>query len=191
MPVFGAYRVAGMGPVSMSTGSAPRQLMWWMRARGVSPWSLTACSEASRTALAPSADLAGHCGGHPAALAQRLKRGHLLQGCVPGCFVHREALDRDDLVAEATAADGGQGAFVASQSPALHVLAGDVPALGDQFGAAELGDLLIAVALQPALGLCGGGGEAELLHRRSSQRRSGSGSCSAYRRPGSDPPFPP
>ena len=49
-----AYRVAGIGPVSMRTGSAPRQLMWWMRARGVSWWSATARSEASSTALAPS-----------------------------------------------------------------------------------------------------------------------------------------
>ncbi|COV29763.1 Uncharacterised protein [Mycobacterium tuberculosis] len=49
-----AYRVAGMGPVSMNTGSAARALMWWMRARGLSPWSLTARSEASNTALAPS-----------------------------------------------------------------------------------------------------------------------------------------
>ena len=54
-PVFSsAYRVAGIGPVSMNTGSAPRALMWWMRARGFRLWSLTACSEASSTALAPS-----------------------------------------------------------------------------------------------------------------------------------------
>ena len=38
----------------MNTGSAPRALMWWMRARGVRPWSLTACSDANNTALAPS-----------------------------------------------------------------------------------------------------------------------------------------
>ena len=38
----------------MNTGSAARALMWWMRARGVSLWSLTACSDASSTALAPS-----------------------------------------------------------------------------------------------------------------------------------------
>ncbi|CAG7228674.1 hypothetical protein PICSAR26_02218 [Mycobacterium avium subsp. paratuberculosis] len=43
-----------MGPVSMNTGSAARALMWWMRARGCRPWSLTARSEASSTALAPS-----------------------------------------------------------------------------------------------------------------------------------------
>ncbi len=51
---FSAYSVAGIGPVSMNTGSAPRALMWWIRARGLRPCSLTACSDASRTALAPS-----------------------------------------------------------------------------------------------------------------------------------------
>ena len=35
-----------MGAVSIQTGSAPRTERWWMRARGVRPWSFTACSEA-------------------------------------------------------------------------------------------------------------------------------------------------
>ena len=55
MPDFSrAYAVAGMGPVSMKIGSSPRTLMWWMRARGVRPWSATACSEATSRAAAPS-----------------------------------------------------------------------------------------------------------------------------------------
>ncbi|CPU61597.1 Uncharacterised protein [Mycobacteroides abscessus] len=54
-PVFSsAYRVAGIGPVSMNTGSSPRALMWWTRALGVSPCALTACSEATSVALPPS-----------------------------------------------------------------------------------------------------------------------------------------
>ncbi|SLI06992.1 Uncharacterised protein [Mycobacteroides abscessus subsp. abscessus] len=43
-----------IGAVSMKIGSAPRALTWWMRARGFSPYSCTAHSEASRVALAPS-----------------------------------------------------------------------------------------------------------------------------------------
>ena len=51
---------------------------------------------------------------------------------------------------------------MAGQRKPFHVLAGDVPALGDHLRAAELRDLLVAVALQPAGGLRGGGGETEL-----------------------------
>ena len=49
-----AYAVAGIGAVSMKIGSAPRTERWWTRARGVSPWSFTARSDMTRTALAAS-----------------------------------------------------------------------------------------------------------------------------------------
>ena len=48
----------------------------------------------------------------------------------------------------------------------LHVLAGDVPLLGDHLGAAELRDLLVAVARHPARRPGERVGEAELLGRR-------------------------
>ena len=75
----------------------------------------------------------------------------------------------DDLVVEVAAADRAEGALVAGQRVLLHLLAGQVPLLGDQLRAAELRDLLIAVAVQPLLGFVGRRGEAELLaddHRR-------------------------
>ena len=36
--------MAGMGAVSIHTGSSARTDRWWMRARGVSPWSDRPCS---------------------------------------------------------------------------------------------------------------------------------------------------
>ena len=56
MPVFAnAYSVAGIGAVSIQTGSAPRTDRWWMRARGVSPWVLRASSETTSMAAEASA----------------------------------------------------------------------------------------------------------------------------------------
>ncbi len=75
----------------------------------------------------------------------------------------------DDLVVEMAAADRAEGALVAGQRVLLHLLARQVPLLGDQLGATELRDFLIAVSVQPLLGFIGRRGEAELLaddHRR-------------------------
>ena len=47
--------MAGIGAVSMKMGSSARTERWWMRARGVSPWSFTACSP--RSAARRSASL--------------------------------------------------------------------------------------------------------------------------------------
>ncbi len=49
-----AWRVAGMGAVSIQTGSAARTDRWWMRARGVRPCSATARSDAMSSAAEPS-----------------------------------------------------------------------------------------------------------------------------------------
>ncbi|MET9535848.1 hypothetical protein ABZY02_35745 [Streptomyces sp. NPDC006649] len=55
MPAFfSAYAVAGMGADSIRMGSSPRTERWWIRARGVSPCSRTARSDASSMADAPS-----------------------------------------------------------------------------------------------------------------------------------------
>ncbi len=51
---FRAWAVAGMGAVSMRMGSSPRTERWCTRARGMSPCSRTARSEASSIAAAPS-----------------------------------------------------------------------------------------------------------------------------------------
>src|SRR6516164_7834641 len=55
MPVrFSACWVAGIGAVSIMTGSPPRTDMWWIRARGVRPNRSTAACDAMRRAAAPS-----------------------------------------------------------------------------------------------------------------------------------------
>ena len=143
--------------------------MWWMRARGLRPWSLTACSDASSTALAPSEIWLAIAAVSRPPSTSVLSAGHLLQRRVARALVGDEAVDRDDLVLEVAGADRRLRALVAGQRVLLHLLAGDVPLLGDQLRTAELRDLLVAVAVQPALGLVGGRGEPELLaddHRR-------------------------
>ena len=52
-----AYAVAGIGAVSIHTGSAPRTDRWWMRARGFRPCVLTACS----LAISSAADASEIC----------------------------------------------------------------------------------------------------------------------------------
>ena len=49
-----AHAVAGIGADSIITGSSPRTVMLWMRARGFRPYFFTASAEASRPAEAPS-----------------------------------------------------------------------------------------------------------------------------------------
>ena len=46
--------MAGMGPVSMNTGSEPTTAMVWTRASGRNPWRRTASADATRIAAAPS-----------------------------------------------------------------------------------------------------------------------------------------
>ena len=104
-PVFSsACLVARIGPVSIQTGSSPRTERWWIRARGVSPWSATACSEAISIAEDASQIWRGDGGGDPAARGQRLEAGHLLQRGLARALVGVEARpvrqgDRLDLVA--------------------------------------------------------------------------------------------
>ena len=46
--------MAGIGAVSIQIGSSARTLMWWMRARGVRPWSFSPCSLTMSSAAAAS-----------------------------------------------------------------------------------------------------------------------------------------
>src|SRR6185437_11537622 len=109
----------------MNTGSAARALMWWMRARGFRLCACTALSEA----------------------------GQLLQRRFTRTLVDPErtvfGFHGDDLVVEVAAADRTEGALVAHQRVLLHLLAREVPLLGDQLRATELRDLLVPVAVQP------------------------------------------
>ena len=96
-------------------------------------------------------DLAGQRGGDPAALAQRLEPGHLLQrGVGARALVAGYVPVGGDLGVEVAVFDGAEGPLVAGQRVALHLGAADAPLLGDQVGRAELGDLLGAVASPPA-----------------------------------------
>ena len=86
MPAFfKACRVASIGPVSIQTGSSPRTERWCTRARGVSWWSFTACSDATSMALDASqiwdATAAvirppGDSGSRPAIFSSDVSRGH-------------------------------------------------------------------------------------------------------------------
>ena len=102
-------------------------------------------------------DLAGDGGGQGVALAQRRQRRHLLDVRVgPDALVAVEPLERRDLRGEAALVGGAGGAAVALDRELLHALPADVPLLGDQLRAAELADLLLAVALDPARALAPG-----------------------------------
>ena len=147
--------------------------MWWMRARGVSLWSLTACSEASNTALAPSEIWLAIAAVsrppstnvfRPAIFSSDDSRGPSSTRNGPEFGFHG-----DDFIVEVAAADRGERALVAGQRVLLHLFTRQVPLFGDHLRATELRDLLIAVPVQPLLGLVGRRGEAELLadgHRR-------------------------
>ena len=95
------------------------------------------------------ADLRGNSGRDPAALRQRLEAGHLLQRRLARALVDLEVADGLDLALEASLRDGGARAIVGGECELLHVLATDVPLLGDHLGRPELADLLVAVALLP------------------------------------------
>ena len=79
-----------------------------------------------------------------------LQRGAAARALVGGDLLAGEVDVRHDLALEAALVDRGERPLVAGERELLHVFAGDVPLLGDHLGAAELRDLLVAVALAPA-----------------------------------------
>ena len=172
-----AYAVAGIGAVSIKTGRRRARSGGGCgpaaSGRGPSPPARDAISSAAERV----GDLARHRGGEPAALDQRAAAtGSSPEFGSRGPFVERDAR----RAARSRARSGPrrcarQRALVALDRERLHVLARDVPLLGDHLGAAELRDLLRrrSAPRQP----CELGervGEAELLGRRSSPTRSGS-----------------
>src|SRR4051812_45087293 len=90
--------------------------------------------------------------GDPAALAHRLERLHLLEaGVTPRTFVGGDAFVSGDLAVEPALVDRLDRPPMRLEREGLHVLAGDAPLLGDELGAVELVDRLVAVARDPAL----------------------------------------
>jgi hypothetical protein len=97
-------------------------------------------------------DLTGQRRRDQPALAQRFEPGHLLERCVPPrAFVAHYITERRYLGLKVPRIDRGDGAPVALVGEPLHLLAGDPPLRGDHVRAAELGYLLRAVTLAPAL----------------------------------------
>ena len=140
-----------------------------MRARGVSPWSARPCSlTISRAAEASEICEAQAAVTRPPSVrvgSERILSQFGSRG--PSSAVH--VAERDDLGVEAALGPGPDGPLVRLDRERLHVLAGDVPLLGDHLGRAELADLLRAVAGHPTLGPRERVVEAELLadeHRR-------------------------
>ena len=136
-----------MGPDSMKIGVVGPDGEVVDAGLRVRPWSCTACSEAMSMAVAV-ADLAGRGGGEAPTL-DRAAVAIFSSECRGGALVGGQRRRGEDLVVEAGLVDGpqrprGSGARRPPCRPA------DVPLLGDQLGAAELADLLGAVALSPA-----------------------------------------
>ena len=99
----------------------------------------------------PVADLTGQRCGDPSALGQRRQLRHLLQtAATTRTLVYLDACQWADLGVEPALVDGPDGPLVTLEGEDLHVLAGEVPLLGDHLGTPELGHLLGAVAIHPA-----------------------------------------
>src|SRR5262249_29994146 len=85
------------------------------------------------------------------AFPQRRQPGHFLQrGVAPRALVHADAVHRCDLAGEVAAVDRAHRPLVAGQRELFELRPLDAPLLADELRAAELRDLLVAVALFPA-----------------------------------------
>src|SRR5207237_204929 len=97
-------------------------------------------------------DLGGDRGGNLPVRAERGEPGHLLQRRIPArALVLAEAVQRRYLRFEPALVDGADRPLVALQGELLELAPLEAPLLADQLGPAELGDLLVPVALPPAV----------------------------------------
>src|SRR5690606_7196271 len=86
-----------------------------------------------------------------AAFHQRLKRGHALEARVSARrFVSGEVTDRRNLTLEIAVVDGMDRPPVGFVGEMLHLVARDLPLVGDHLGGAKLVYLFRAVARLPA-----------------------------------------
>jgi hypothetical protein len=119
----------------------------------VRPCSFTAASEATRIAAEASEIW----------LATAAVTLPPWVGGAPRALVDLDPGQRGDLALEVTVIDRRDRAAVALQGESFHVLARDLPSVGDHLGGAELGDLLVPIALLPAGRAAERVAEAELL----------------------------
>ena len=182
--VLGGPDRAGQHPDRVVAAHADR---WWIRARGVSPCSATARSDAISSADDASQIWDGDRGGDPAAGRQRLQAGHLLQRRLARALVGGEVCPSGRATgsissAKRPSAIAGPRALVGREGELLHLLAADVPLLGDHLGRAELADLLVAVPLAASRATRRTAWRSRTAGRPASPRRSGWRTCSARRR---------
>ena len=94
--------------------------------------------------------LAGQgCGDPPTGLQWRQSGEPLERGLRPRALVDTEPGQRGDLGVELACVRGRDSAAMTLDGEGFHPLASQPPPLGDELGAAELGDLLLAVAGRP------------------------------------------
>ena len=91
-------------------------------------------------------DLRRHRGSEAAAFDERAQGTDLGEVGLTRALVEGQSCEGDDLAFEAAFGTGPQRALVRLDGERLHVVAGDVPLLGDHLGRTELRHLLIAVA---------------------------------------------
>ena len=153
-------RVAGMGPVSMVTGSTPARAKAWKRARGVRPRAAAFSSLMMSTAEAPSVI----CDELPAVtLPSGLKAGFRLartsavvSGRMPSSWVEHLVGDLalvvlhvhgHDLALEPALGRGPGGVLLAAGREGVEVLTGEAPLVGDHLGRDALGDEAAALGV--------------------------------------------
>ena len=180
-PVFSRiFLVAGIGPLSIVTGSVPATAKLWKRARGFRPSSVAFSALMISTAEAPSEI----CDELPAViLPSSLNAGFSLASVsavvpsrMPSSVVSISVSpststgDRDDLVLEAALGGGLRGALLAQGAERVEVLAGDAVLVGDHVGADALRR---QAGLGVAVELLLREREAHALHDRGAHRGAG------------------
>ena len=164
-----SFWVAGIGPVSMITGSTPTVVWSKIRARGSRPSASAFSRRHQQHRGGAVGDLRGVAGGDLAVLLEgRLQLGELLQARVgPDALVGRVGVavdcEGDDLALEAALLGRLVGELVRAQADLVELGAGDLPLVGDHLGRDPLGDEVVA------------------LHQLGRRRRSRARTCTSSR----------
>ena len=144
--------VAGIGPVSMRIGSEPTDGHRVHPGQRGQPVRRTASLGGDQQRRGAVGDLAGHRRGQPSALGERLQRRPSSPGACRGGVPRRPPRPNAGAISSpkppaAQAAAARRWLVSANRSMSSR---DDAPLLGDQLGAAELRDLLVAEPRAPA-----------------------------------------